>query len=106
MTHEKLVERYNDFGEIEFDKQLYIEYLTVLNYMPDSDFYNMLNVENISDVEFHLILDFYYQQECYLLLFKLLRDYRKERLVKPNVESIKKMTVREDFEERQRLFFM
>jgi len=37
MTHEKLVERYNDFGEIEFGKQLYIEYLTVLNYMPDAD---------------------------------------------------------------------
>ncbi len=88
----------------ERDKQLFIEYLTVLNYMPDEDFSNVLNIENISDAEFLSILDFYYQQDCYLMLFKLLRDYKEKRLVRPNMEEIKCMKLRKDLEERmQRL---
>ena len=34
MTHEELIKRYNSYGMEERDKQLFIEYLTVLNYMP------------------------------------------------------------------------
>ena len=104
MTHEELIKRYKSYGMEEREKQLFIEYLTVLNYMPDEDFSNVLNIENISDAEFLSILDFYYQQDCYLMLYKLLRDYKEKRLVRPNMEEIKCMKLRKDLEERmQRL---
>ena len=91
MTHEELIKRYNSYGMEERDKQLFIEYLTVLNYMPDEDFSNVLNIENISDAEFLSILDFYYQQDCYLMLYKLLRDYMKLR--KDLEERMQRLTI-------------
>ena len=100
MTHEELIKRYNSYGMEERDKQLFMEYLTILNYMPDEDFSNILNIENISDAEFLSIFDFYYQQDCYLMLFKLLRDYKEKRLVRPDAEEIKCMELRKDLEER------
>lgn len=106
MTQKELIKRYNDFGVVEWDKQVYIEYLTIINYMPDADFNNMFRIKDISDAEFMSILDFYYKYDCYLMLFKLLRDWRKERLVKPDVKEIESMQIREDFEERQKKFFM
>ena len=106
MTHKELIKRFHDFGEVERDKQIYIEYLTIMNYMPDADFNNMLNIKDATDAEFMSILDFYYKYDCYLMLYKLLRDNRKERLVNHDVEDIKSMKIREDFEERQKRFFM
>ena len=106
MTHEELIERYNAFGVVEWDKQLYIEYLTILNYMPNEDFENLFRVEEISDADFLSLLDFYYQYDCYLILFKLLRDHRKKRLVKPDVEEIRKMQLRDDLEERMKRWIM
>lgn len=106
MTKNELIERYESFGVVEWDKQLYIEYLTIINYMPDEDFNNMFDVENITDSEFMSILDFYYKYDCYLMMFKLLRDHRKARLVKPDVEEIKNMELRDDIEERMKRFIM
>ena len=106
MTHKELIKRFHDFGVVEWDKQIYIEYLTIMNYMPDADFNNMLNIKDATDAEFMSILDFYYKYDCYLMLYKLLRDNRKERLVNPDVEDIKSMKIREDFEERQKRYFM
>ena len=106
MTHKELTKRFYDFGAVEWDKQIYIEYLTIMNYMPDEDFNNMLNIKYATDAEFMSILDFYYRYDCYLMLFKLLRDNRKDRLVNPDVEEIKNMQIRDDFEERQKRFFM
>lgn len=106
MTHKELTKRFYDFGAVEWDKQIYIEYLTIMNYMPDEDFNNMLNIKDATDAEFMSILDFYYRYDCYLMLFKLLRDNRKDRLVNPDVEEIKNMQIRDDFEERQKRFFM
>ncbi len=104
MTHGELIEKYKSYGVAEREKQLFIEHLTILNYMPDEDFSNILDIENISDADFLSILDFYYQQDCYLMLFKLLRDYKEKRLVKPDIEEIKSMKLREDLDERmQRL---
>ena len=89
MTHKELIKRFHDFGAVEWDKQIYIEYLTIMNYMPDEDFNNMLNIKDATDAEFMSIL-----------------DNRKDRLVNPDVEEIKNMQIRDDFEERQKRFFM
>lgn len=109
MTHQELIERYDRFGLLEWDKRLYVEYLTIMNYMSDEDFNNRFHIKDISDSEFMSILDFYYEHKCFLMLFKLLRDHRKERFVHPDIEDIediKNMEIRQDFEERQRRFFM
>lgn len=101
MMYRGLVERYESFGSEESDKQLYMEYLTILNYMPEEDFSNLFHIESITDAEFYSILDFCYQQDCYFMLYKLLKDNR-ERLVKPSIEEIKGMEFREDLEERMK----
>lgn len=103
MTYKGLEERYESFGSEESDKQLFMEYLSILNYMPEEDFSNLFHMESITDAEFYSILDFCYHQDCYLVLYKLLKDNR-ERLVKPSIEEIKGMALREDLEERMKSF--
>lgn len=103
MTYKGLEEGYENFGCKESDKQLFMEYLTIMNYMPEEDFSNFFHLESITDAEFYSILDFCYHQDCYLVLYKLLRDNR-ERLVRPDMEEIKGMALRGDLDERMRSF--
>lgn len=104
MTNQDLYERWKSFGAIDHDKSLYIEYVCLCNFISDEDFYYFLHPDEASEAQFFSVLDFLYQQECYMLLYRFLRD-NKNRLIYPDFNIIKGIEIREGIEKRFERFF-
>ncbi len=99
MTNKELIARWNGFGVHDFDKQLFQEYITFCNYAPQEDFDNYFRVKEISESDFLSLVDFFYTNYCYNMLFRLFRDNR-ERLIMLDIESVKEIKIRDDLEQR------
>lgn len=99
MTRQELYENWKMFGGIEGDKSLYIEYIRLCNFISDEDFYYYLNPNKATEAQFLSVMDFLYQQKCYMLLYRYLRD-NKARLIYPDFEAIQEMEIQEKIEER------
>ena len=95
MTHEQLSERWEQFGNCEYDKALYVEYMIFCNLSSDEIFNNYLKAGEITEKAFFDVLDFLYSNQCYILLYKLMRD-NKIRFVKPDFDRIKNIGFKED----------
>lgn len=104
MTQEDLYKRWKAFGKTDHDKSLYLEYVSLCNFISDEDFYYYLHPEEAAEAQFFSVIDFLYQQECYILLYRFLRD-NKDRLVFPDFRIIEGIQIRTDIEERFKKFF-
>lgn len=103
MTEKELYERWAAFGAVDYDKSLFIEYVHLCNFISDEDFHYYLHPEEATESQFLSVLDFLHYQDCYMLLYRFLRD-NKERLIFPDFEQLKGMKIREDIEERFKRF--
>lgn len=99
MTKQKLYEKWKNLGELDFDKSLFIEYVSLCNFMSDDDFHFYLNPDKATDAEFFSVLDFLYQQDCYILLYRFLRDNQK-RIIFPDFSIMDGIKIRADIEKR------
>lgn len=97
MTIKEIRERWEEYTP--YDKSLYIEYLSLCNYASDEDFYFYLHPNEASEAQFTSVLDFLYDQDCYALLYRFLRDNRK-RVIYPEFSLIEGMEIREDIQKR------
>ena len=104
MTHDKLMETYEQFGEITFERCLYIEYILFCNFASEKEFNNYFNVKNINDSEFFELIDFLYQHNCYNLLYRLLRDNRERITTNPNINALKNINLHSSIDKRMERF--
>ncbi len=99
MTIQDIYQRWKSFGLIDHDKSLYLEYVSLCNFISDEDFYYYLHPEKATEGQFLSVLDFLYQQDCYMLLYRFLRD-NKSRLIYPDFDTIEGIAIRPDIEKR------
>lgn len=97
MTIKEIRKRWED--HTPYDQSLYIEYLSLCNYASDEDFYNYLHPDEATEAQFLSVLDFLYDQDCYALLYRFLRDNR-ERLIYPDFRLIEGIKLRKDIKKR------
>ena len=98
MNNEQLMRRFYDFGD-EYDRALYIEYLSFCNYAEEKDFVNYTRAEELTDRES------LFQCKCYIMLSKFLKKQR-ERLIHPDASRIERMELREDIQDRFKRLYM
>ena len=101
MTMKEIRERWEE--STPYDKSLYIEYLSLCNHASDEDFYYFLHPKESTQAQFLSVLDLLYDQDCYALLFRYLRDNR-DRLIFPEFSLIEGMEIREDIEKRFNMY--
>lgn len=104
MTKKELDERLKSFGD-DFDKTLFQEYISFCNNSSNYEFDCYFKQKEIDDLDFFTLLDCLYVNECYNMMYRLLRDNR-ERLVISNIRTIKKMKIRKDLDERMQRLIM
>lgn len=97
MTIKEMRERWKEYTP--YDQSLYIEYLSLCNQASDEDFYYYLHPGEATEAQFTSVLDFLYDQDCYALLYRFLRNNR-ERIIYPDFSLIEGMEIREDINKR------
>lgn len=104
-TNKELVQRWKDFGVCDFDKTLYQEYITFCNYAPKEDFDNFFRVKELEECDFLSLVDFFYTNYCYNMLYRLFRDNR-ERLTMPDIRAVEEIKISDDLDERMQRLVM
>ena len=104
MTHEKLLETYEQFGAITLERCLYIEYILFCNFAPEKEFNNYFNIKEINDSEFFNLVDFLYNQNCYNLLYRILRDNRERITTNPDINALKNIDFHSGIDKRMERF--
>ena len=97
VTEKELFEKWKACGAKSYDKSLFIEYVYLCNFISKEDLYFYLNPEEATKAQFMSVLDFLYHQDCYMLLYRYLRD-NKERLVFPDFKELEGIVPRNDME--------
>ena len=97
MVKERLRNNYNESCDLE--KYDFAEWLIICNYMEEEDFNKLLDLENLNRKEFLEIIDFLYQQECFITLFKIIARYIN-RFQNRNINFIDDIKLISDFESR------
>lgn len=105
MTNKELAEKWESFGNCDFDKTLYQEYVTFCNYASKEEFDNYFRIKEVDNYDFFSLLDFFYNNDCFNMMFRLLRDNR-ERLVIPDVEAVADIELKDHIDERMKRFIM
>lgn len=104
MTKKELDKRLRSFGD-DFDKTLFQEYVSFCNNSSEYEFDLYFNQKEIDNMDFFTLLDVMYENDCYNMLYRLLRDNR-ERLVIQDLNSLKKMKINKNLDERMERLIM
>lgn len=105
MTKKELDKRLRSFGNCDFDKTLFQEYISFCNNSTQYEFDLYFKQKEIDDMDFFTLLDVMYENDCYNMLYRLLRDNR-ERLVIKNLNSLKNMKINKNLDERMERLIM
>jgi len=104
LNNTQLVNRWKKFSNA-YDRSLFQEYCIFCNFATEEQFENFLNQKNMTEDAFYDLLSFFYEQNCLLFLFKLLRDNR-DFCIEENKNIVKYMKISDKLEKRMKRFLM
>lgn len=105
MTNKELVKRWEGFGNCDFDKTLYQEYISFCNNADQYDFESYFKQKEIDNFDFLALLNCMYRNECYNMMYRLLRDNR-DKIINPNISKIADMKLQKHLDERMKRLIM
>lgn len=104
MTNEQLLKKWENYKS-EYDRTLFQEYVIFCNFSTNEQFKNFLNLDAIIANDFFDLVDFFYTQNCFLFLSRLLRKGKKF-LIEEDRDVIEHIKISDKLEERFKKFVM